>query len=99
MINKRLETLKNREIIWLTGNERYNWKGDQVGYRALHHWLRRCLGKASSCNFCGSNSRKRYHWANISGLYKRELTDFMSLCVSCHKIYDGNRLENRREYA
>ena len=33
--------------------------------------------------------KKRYHWANISGEYKRDLTDYKRLCVSCHRYFDS----------
>src|SRR3990167_325793 len=32
-----------------TGEKHPQWKGDQVGYRALHMWIERNLGKASKC--------------------------------------------------
>lgn len=66
------------------GERNYQWKGDNVGYRGLHYWIERQLGKASKCNKC-YNSSKRYHWHNISGEYTRELSDWESLCAKCHK--------------
>jgi len=72
------------------------WKGDKVGYFALHAWIRRNLGKAKKCEHCGKeshlnkNGRNCIHWANKSHKYKRELTDWISLCVKCHKKYDMN---------
>lgn len=41
--------------------------------------------------------KNRYEWANISGEYKRELSDYESLCVSCHRIKDlkGRTLWNK----
>lgn len=35
-----------------------------------------------------------HHWANKSHKYKRELTDWISLCVKCHKKYDGDYRRN-----
>lgn len=64
-----------------------NYKGGRVGYDALHDWINRWLGKAKVCKFCGED-KKRVHWANKSHEYKRELTDFIPLCVSCHRKYD-----------
>jgi hypothetical protein len=63
-----------------------------VNYRDLHKWVEQALGKPSSCEKCGTTEDRRYHWANVSGSYKRELSDWRRLCVSCHKTYDLNRL-------
>ena len=39
------------------------------------------------CKYCRKENC-RFEWANISGEYKRDLNDWMNLCVSCHKKYD-----------
>lgn len=61
------------------------WKGQEVGYRGLHYWLRRIRGEPSACQWC---SNPKGQWANIDGLYQRDPDDFVSLCASCHKHYD-----------
>jgi len=82
------------------GREHHRWKGDKVGYFALHHWVIRNLGRAKQCELCGRESqlnnygRNNIHWANKSHTYKREITDWISLCVKCHKHYDGYTGEN-----
>lgn len=72
----------------LKGEERYNWKGDKVGYRGLHQWVNRRLGKPMCCDMCGDLKKSRYHWANKSHEYKRDITDWIRLCAKCHKEYD-----------
>lgn len=67
------------------------WKGDKVSYSGLHYWLRRKLGNPLVCEHCGE-SKRRLTWANKSWKYKRDLTDWISLCYSCHKKYDLKRL-------
>ena len=72
-----------------TGNKAWNWKGDKVGYRSLHTWIIRKLGKANHCKSCGLDKipkgKKRYFdWANISQKYKRDITDWKQLCKKCH---------------
>lgn len=62
------------------------WKGDEVGYRALHHWIRRKLGIPEECKFCGS--RFRIAWASVSHKAKRDVADYIPLCTACHKNYD-----------
>lgn len=66
------------------------WKGDKVGYRALHIWVLKVLGRPLICKHCGKEKTtlKSIHWANKSYQYKRELNDWISLCVRCHKKYD-----------
>ena len=74
-----------------------NFKGDFVGYDALHQWIYRHKGKPIICEFCGSKDRK-LTWANKSGNYKRNLSDFMSLCYSCHKKFDLERTNRYHQF-
>jgi len=58
-----------------------NWKGDDVGYVALHKWVANKRGKPTKCEHCGKieeNSRK-IQWANKSGKYLRDLDDWIRL--------------------
>lgn len=65
------------------------WKGDDVGYSALHIWVGRKLGKPCKCSECGeSDTDSNYEWSNISRKYKRDLKDWRALCISCHRKYD-----------
>ena len=73
--------------IAVSGDRQWLWKGNDVGYFALHHWVRRNLGKPRECVFCGEN-QKRLNWASISHKAKRDLRDYVSLCPSCHAKYD-----------
>lgn len=82
-VKSRLERGSNR------GKKHYNWKGEDVGYKRLHIWVNKWKGKAIVCIKCGAT--KSVEWANISGKYKRELSDFMSLCKPCHMEYDKER--------
>jgi hypothetical protein len=73
------------------------WKGNKVGYRGLHLWVELHLGKPMKCSFCGltripTGYKRYFQWANKSGEYKRELTDWIRLCVKCHKAFDGYRI-------
>lgn len=62
----------------------YSWKGNNVGYGALHDWVRKHKGNAIKCEKCGKETK--CHWHNIDGKYNRKLDDFISLCPSCHKL-------------
>lgn len=66
------------------------WKADDVSYSGLHYWIGRKLGKPRECTNCGTLTAKKYEWANISGEYKRDLKDWVRLCVSCHRRMDGH---------
>lgn len=66
------------------------WKGDFVGYRSLHNWVVLHRGTPDTCEHCYKVglSGKKIQWANKSHQYKRELTDWIRLCVPCHRRYD-----------
>lgn len=72
------------------GNRNQKWKGDNVGYKALHLWVSRWRGKPKICEQCGKIEENTYriHWANKSHLYKRDLSDWIRLCSFCHKKFD-----------
>lgn len=72
------------------------WKGPNVGYRALHRWVEKKLGKPDKCERCPREglSGHAIHWANKSGEYQRELSDWMRLCALCHKQNDKGLINN-----
>ena len=71
-----------------TNERQHLWKGNKAGYTAIHTWLRGRLGTARHCSFNSDHKSTRYHWANISGSYLRDIDDWASLCPKCHKTYD-----------
>jgi hypothetical protein len=66
------------------GEKHYGWKGDNIKYRSLHGWIVNNYGKADHCDKCKTKNAKVYDWANISGEYKRDKSDYIQLCRSCH---------------
>jgi hypothetical protein len=64
----------------------YNFKGDDVGYYALHTWLRRNFGKPTVCECCGAN--KNLCWASKNWNYSRVREDWWMLCKGCNSRYD-----------
>ena len=65
------------------------WKGDDVGYGGVHNWIIKKLGQPKKCDICGMCDKKKvYEWSNKSRTYKRRLSDWQRLCVSCHRKYD-----------
>ena len=72
------------------------WKGEDVGYKGLHQWVSRNLGKPSKCERCGTINAKRFEWANRSRKYLRDLSDWIRLCKSCHQYCDANKIKLTR---
>src|SRR3972149_4249881 len=71
------------------GKESDSWKGDDVGYRGLHIWIQIMLGKPEYCVKCGRHGNGHHmHWANISGKYLRDITDWVRFCPKCHGLFD-----------
>ncbi len=81
-------------LIYLKGkvNEKNPlWKGDKVGYIALHAWVKKRLIKPKECDNCDRSIP--LDLANISQKYKRDISDWEWLCRSCHMKKDG-RMKN-----
>lgn len=77
------------------GPKHHLWKGDTVSLQGLHKWVIRHLGQPNECEHCGKVATGHdMQWANVSGEYKRELTDWKRLCAKCHFAFDEqyNRL-------
>lgn len=71
-----------------TGERHHFWSGDDVSYKAVHKWVLKRKERLGECQHCGAPERKT-HFANISGLYLRNVGDYVELCVPCHRIFDG----------
>lgn len=67
------------------GEKNPRWKGG--GYRWLHYWVNKNLPKPEFCEEC--KTRPPYDASNISGEYRRDLSDYRWLCRSCHWKYDN----------
>lgn len=99
---KRIKALTGRKLPLKTRNKmseyrktRINelnpmWKGDDANYFSKHTVIRKRLGTPKFCEHCKNSKlrHRQYQWANISGTYKRDLTDWVRLCVKCHIKYD-----------
>jgi len=78
----------------MRGENNHNWRGDDVGYFALHAWLKRNFEKPKQCLLCGAD-KHRIEWANISGKYKRDRDDYITICRSCHFNFDRITIDER----
>lgn len=70
------------------------WKGDNVGYDALHRWIRINKPLPNCCETCKRD--KKLEAANLSGEYKRDINDFKWLCRSCHKKFDWKEMKRNK---
>lgn len=67
-------------------------------YSAVHHWLKKHYGKADHCIIDPSHTSKRFEWANIDGIYEKDIEHFVQLCRVCHArmdIRESTRLRAR----
>ena len=78
---------KDKEYLAVRGEKNPFWKGDDVSYHTLHHWIQRWLGKVKECVYCGNENN--IQWASISHKAKRDLSDYIPLCAKCHSGYDN----------
>ena len=67
------------------------WKGDKVGYQAIHGWIKSRKLKPNLCELCKINPP--YDLASKGDIYTRNLNDWMWICRRCHMLLDG-RLVN-----
>lgn len=73
------------------GENHPRWKGDKASYISKHFWAYNHFEKSDTCESCKTTGLVGHwiHWANISGEYKRDRSDWMRLCAQCHKNRDS----------
>lgn len=79
---------QGEKMRFYSGENCWNWKGDEAKYGAIHDWVTKNLGKPSSHKCFHCKKKSAYDWANVDHKYRRFLGDFMALCRSCHRTYD-----------
>lgn len=79
-----------------------SWRGDDVGYKAVHSRLQVTLGRADAhkCRFCGRAAREWAYTYTDPDVRHDPITRmpfsldpkcYMALCKACHKRFDTNR--------
>lgn len=64
-----------------------NFKGDKVGKRTFHYWVRKNKPKPQFCENC--NLKMPFDLANVNNHeYTRNSKDYKWLCRSCHSDLD-----------
>lgn len=69
-----------------SGEHHSRWKGDNVGYSALHRYVRKIKPEPDLCECC--NERPPKDLAN-KGTYDRNPDNWEYLCRKCHTNKDG----------
>lgn len=59
-------------------------------YRYIHRWVAKQLGTPSKCENCLTLEASRFEWANLSGEYIEDISDWARLCRRCHRLIDNN---------
>lgn len=106
VVTQEIRELRRKQMIGNTyalgknvAEKHHNWKGNQATSGSIHDWIRSRIGKATEhkCKHCGVKKGKNYmEWASISRKAKRDVSDYMPLCVRCHRIYDKNPISMRK---
>lgn len=86
--NVRVAMKRPDVVAKMSGPNNHRWKGEEVGYQALHDWVRRYIPRTELCQFC--NVRQSTEIACV-GQYKRDKINWAWACHSCHVKYDKHR--------
>lgn len=73
----------------------YDLRNGSNAYSTVHRWLIKNYGKAIYCSINKEHKAKRFEWANIDGIYEKDMKHFKSMCPSCHRKNDYT--EHQRE--
>jgi len=87
---------KRREVSF--GQNNNHWKGDDVGNKGLHQWLRKNLSVPDLCQICKLVPPQDL--ANISRTYNREtytreVKNWQWLCKKCHSKHDKGKHDRK----
>lgn len=82
------------------GEDNMMWKGDMLSYAGLHIWVALHKGRPAFCVDCGitASQGRLLQWSNQSGLYFRDLDDFVGRCLPCHRKHD-TKLGHPKKYS
>ena len=72
------------------GEDNCMWRGEDVSYGNLHMWLRRNVPLTDVCQICGESPAVDH--ANITGIYSRNLKDYICVCRKCHFAIDADKV-------
>lgn len=81
--------ITGKKAVWNTGDKNHRWKGENAGIIAKHAWVRRHFPHNGFCEICNNEHKILDLATKIRGFYSKEREDYMYLCRSCHRRYDG----------
>lgn len=89
----RKDTTPAKKYESRSGERHWAWKGNDVGYNALHDWIVSIYGKANHCERCGADKipkGKKYwfEWSRKTKKTSRNRKDWRQLCIPCHREVD-----------
>jgi len=73
------------------GENNPRWKGNDVGYFAIHRWIRKKKPKPDACEDC-HKATIFLDLANITGKHERNEVNYKWLCRQCHTILDQGKV-------
>jgi len=80
-----------------------NWKKEamknsplNISYTTIHKYMREHNKPPNQCQLC--NKTRKVELANISGIYTRDMKDYMWLCKQCHVGVDSNQIDLPSEF-
>lgn len=94
----QLNELKKRERKYCSLNcYHVDSRKDILSYPGLHSWIKRVFNKPKVCGVCGSE--ENVDFANISHKYKKEISDWTTLCRKHHIQYDKGLFDLFMDYS
>ena len=78
------------------GKNNGQWKGENVGIKALHIWIRKRMKKPELCE---CYKKEPPHDLACKGIYNRDFKNWEYLCRRCHMLKDGRMKNLRRGHA
>jgi len=61
-----------------------NWKGDKVGKKPIHNYIRRRKNISKNCENCNEKKILELSFNHSLGKYTRNIKDYKWLCRKCH---------------
>lgn len=69
------------------------WETNVREYQSVHRWIKAHAGQPNFCENCKKEEPSLlYHWANKSGKYIKDKSDWVRLCHICHRSLDNKRI-------
>ena len=86
------EAQKGKPRFYQRGDKHGMWKGDDVTYQGIHSWFRD--KKKTECDFCGAKEKIELALKKDKK-HEREIRNYHTLCVPCHRKYDAHEAWNK----